>query len=258
MGIFNSTLADSSAAAIIHIEQMSSCPRGNVGIAPTPPPHNISQPTWNKFVQELDPLARKLNRGFIVSTIVYAALCLTLIFGVQKLVEHNAFLIMLVAIFAVYFAYMFYMYEIHNRNVDKEIQSVMKQRERTFLEAGYEMKYLMQHTSVCRSRKTQKSERIIAFYSISISIGTATGASNNGTRTAGGAVPTHSHPEPSAPIASTIADVELGSAPGTTTAAATGTASLTDRLKEDAPMAWASSDADGDVAGMSLAEQLKR
>mmetsp|Transcript_26180 Transcript_26180/g.55245 ORF Transcript_26180/g.55245 Transcript_26180/m.55245 type:complete len:255 (-) Transcript_26180:458-1222(-) len=254
MGIFNSTLADSSAAAIIHIEQMSSCPRGNVGIAPTPPPHNISQPTWNKFVQELDPLARKLNRGFIVSTIVYAALCLTLIFGVQKLVEHNAFLIMLLAIFAVYFALMFYMYEIQNRNVDKEIQSVMEQRKGTFFEAGYQMKYLTQHTSVCRG-KNQKSERIIAFYSISI--GTTMGTSNNGTTTAGDLVPTNSHPEPPAPIASTIVDVELGSAPGTTAAAA-GRTSLTDKLKEDAPMAWASPDADADVAGMSLAEQLKR
>jgi len=177
MGGLNSTLADRSGTPnFLVVERRTACPRGGVGIADASKPsglNGVDSLLWEELVREVDPLARTLNRGLLASTILYV-IVLGITVGVGMTLPTlqarekygptpQPWLIAFWVAIPLHTFCLLWIYEVNNRRVDRRIKQTMETLRYRFEGAGYEMKYLTQHTGLCKP-KHARSERIIAFY----------------------------------------------------------------------------------------------
>ena len=186
MGNANTSLVTQTSASTccLVVEPQSAFPRGYRGINQTKPQGlAIDDLLWSEVVQEIDPLARRLNAGFCTALLLYITIIGVFVgLGASGvIVQYNddgpsMFLIVVWATIPLYLGAIIYIYEVQNRRVDNQIKTLMEGWEHRFENAGYSITYLTKHTGMCKP-KHARSERVLAF----VPIESATSANANDT-----------------------------------------------------------------------------
>lgn len=186
MGNANTSLVTQTSASTccLVVEPQSAFPKGFRGINPTKPQGlAIDDLLWSEVVQEIDPLARRLNTGFCTALFLYIAIIGVFVgLGATGVIRQynedgpSLFLIVVWAAIPLYLGALIYIYEVQNRRVDNQIKTLMEGWEHRFENAGYTISYLTKHTGMCKP-KHARSERVLAF----VPIESATSANANDT-----------------------------------------------------------------------------
>jgi len=164
MGSFNSSLARTNRPCLV-VEPMTHCPRGNVGIDTSKPPAlSVDDALWSEFAQKIDPLARMLNRGLLVTITI--AFAVVIAFVITMFVGTTIIFYLPPVMFGAFFVYaiaLAFVLHVQNPKVDKLIEEVIAEFRPRFGEKGHKIEYLTQFTETCRPSSIFRSERVISF-----------------------------------------------------------------------------------------------
>lgn len=175
MGNANTSLVTQTSASTccLVVEPQSAFPRGHRGINRTKPQGLvIDDLLWSEVVQEIDPLARRLNAGFCTALLLYITIIGVFVgLGASGVIKQynddgpSMFLIVVWAAIPLYLGAIIYIYEVQNRRVDNQIKILIEGWKHRFENAGYSITYLTKHTGMCKP-KHARSERVLAFVPI--------------------------------------------------------------------------------------------
>ena len=200
MGNANTSLVAQASASTycLVVEPQSAFPRGNRGIDPTKPDTlDVDAMLWSEVIEQIDPLARRLNAGFCTALLLYIAIIGTFVgLSAAGLISSynddrpSAFLIVVWVSIPLYVGALIYIYEVQNRAVDTQVKGLVEGWRHRFENAGYELDYRTKHTGMCKP-KYARSERVLAFVPIqsaatcSISANTRSSSANIATASTG-------------------------------------------------------------------------
>lgn len=245
MGNANTSLVTqaSTSTCCLVVEPQSAFPRGNRGIDPIKPQGlAIDDLIWSEVVQEIDPLARRLNAGFCTALLLYIAIIGVFVgLGASGVITQynddgpSMFLIIVWSAIPLYLGAIIYIYEVQNRRVDNQIKTLMEGWKHRFENAGYSITYLTKHTGMCKP-KHARSERVLAFVPIesvtSASVNDTTATSSTFVNTAATSLVSKehefSHETRSGDTSSSNIDLEMNAG-----LASTQELSLVDQLQQD-------------------------
>eukprot|EP00568_Trieres_chinensis_P003953 CAMPEP_0183291206 /NCGR_PEP_ID=MMETSP0160_2-20130417/700_1 /TAXON_ID=2839 ORGANISM="Odontella Sinensis, Strain Grunow 1884" /NCGR_SAMPLE_ID=MMETSP0160_2 /ASSEMBLY_ACC=CAM_ASM_000250 /LENGTH=255 /DNA_ID=CAMNT_0025451977 /DNA_START=68 /DNA_END=835 /DNA_ORIENTATION=- len=161
MGILQSSLVPADTPYVV-VEPMTYCPRGGVGIDTSKPQGlSLDDALWSDFAQKIDPLARTLNRGFLVATIV-DVVTVVAVFAIFYLGYFDQITLVIPVMVIVYLFSLGFILDVHNSKVDRQIEGIINEFRPRFDTKGHDIQYHTQYTGLCRPKST-RSERVIVF-----------------------------------------------------------------------------------------------
>lgn len=190
MGNANTSLVNQTSASTccLVVEPQAAFPRGNRGINPTKP-HDLSidDLLWSEVVQEIDPLAKRLNTGFCTALFLYITIIGVFVgLGASGVIKQynedrpSLFLIVVWSSIPLYLGAIIYIYEVQNKRVDNQVKALMEGWRHRFENAGYSITYLTKYTGMCKP-KHARSERVLAFVPIESGASASTNDTNTST-----------------------------------------------------------------------------